>query len=109
MRGGLKMSPIKQNSTKSKKARAAISQHVVPQNGRWEVRKTGSKRATSTHNTQAEAVTAASRIARNQRSEVIIHSRNGRIRQRASYSPADELMLRVWKKTNEDYSELKRK
>jgi hypothetical protein len=103
------MSSIKQNSSKSKKARAILSQHVVPQNGRWVVRKTGSKRATSIHSTQAEAVKAASRIARNQRSEVIIHSRNGRIRQRASYSPADELMLRVWKKTHEDYSKSKRK
>ena len=103
------MSSIKQNSSKSKKARATLSQHVIPQNGRWVVRKAGSKRATSTHSTQAEAVKAASRIARNQRSEVIIHSRNGRIRQRASYSPADELMLRVWKKTHEDYSKSKRK
>ena len=102
------MSSAKKISSKSKKTRASNSQHVVPQNGKWVVRRTGNKRATSVHNTQADAIKAASVIARNQRSEVIIHSRDGRIRQRASYSPADELMLRIWKKTHEDYSEPER-
>lgn len=95
------------HSSKSKKARASVSQHVVPQNGKWVVRGTGSKRATSVHDTQAEAIKAAGLIARNQRSEVVIHSRDGRVRQRASYTPADELMLRVWKGTHEDFSKPK--
>ena len=98
------MSSIKQTSSKSKKTRKSNSHHVIPQNGKWVVRGTGNKRATSVHDTQAEAIKAASRIARTQHSEVIIHSRDGRIRQRASYSPADELMLRIWKNTHEDYS-----
>ena len=102
------MSSTKRNSSKSKKTRASSSQHVVPQNGKWVVRRTGNKRATSVHNTQGEAIKAASRIAKNQRSDVIIHSRDGRIRQRASYSPADELMLRIWKRTHEEHSKPKR-
>jgi hypothetical protein len=93
------MSSIKQASSKHKKTLKNNSHHVLPQNGKWVVRSTGNKRATSVHDTQAAA---------NQRSEVIIHSRDGRVRQRASYSPADELMLRIWKKTHEDYSKSKR-
>ena len=67
------MSSIKQNLSKSRKARTSVAQHVVPQDGRWVVRGTGSKRATSIHNTQAEAIEAARQIARNQHSQVVIH------------------------------------
>jgi hypothetical protein len=60
-------------------------QHVVPQAGGWSVRKAGAARATSTHTTQAEAVRAGTEIARNQRTELYIHGRDGRIRERNSY------------------------
>ncbi len=60
-------------------------QHVVPSAAGWTVRKTGASRASSTHATQHEAVAAATRIARNQRTEVYIHGRDGRIRERNSY------------------------
>jgi hypothetical protein len=60
-------------------------QHVVPSVGGWSVKKSGASRATSTHATQDEAVAAATRIARNQKTELYIHGRDGRIRERNSY------------------------
>lgn len=64
---------------------AKRNQHVVPHNGDWAVRGAGSRRATSVHPTQREAADAAREIARNQRSELFIHRKDGRIRDRSSY------------------------
>lgn len=64
---------------------AKKGQHVVPSHGGWSVKKAGASRASSTHSTQAEAIEAATRVARNQRSELYIHGRDGRIRERNSY------------------------
>ena len=64
---------------------AKRDQHVVPHNGDWAVRGAGSRRATSVHPTQREAADAAREIARNQRSELFIHRKDGRIRDRSSY------------------------
>jgi hypothetical protein len=60
-------------------------QHVVPATEGWSVKKAGSPRATSTHATQSEAITAANRLARTQKTEVYIHGRDGRIRERNSF------------------------
>lgn len=65
---------------------AKTGQHVVrSSSGGWAVKKAGSSRATSTHSTQAEAIEAGTRIARNQKTELYIHGRDGRIRERNSY------------------------
>ena len=64
---------------------AKRNQHVVPHNGDWAVRGAGSRCATSVHSTQREAADAAREIARNQRSELFIHRKDGRIRDRSSY------------------------
>ena len=61
------------------------NQHVVTHNGDWAVRGQGNSRVTSIHNTQAEAISAAREIARNNRSEVVIHGQNGQIRDKDSY------------------------
>ncbi len=61
------------------------NQHVVPHGDGWAVRAEGNERATSVHRTQSEATEAARQIATNQRSEVLIHGRNGQIRERNSY------------------------
>jgi len=61
------------------------NQHVVPDDNGWAVRGAGSRRASSIHSTQDEAISAGREIARNQRSELYIHGRNGRIRERDSY------------------------
>lgn len=61
-------------------------QHVIQNpSGGWAVRKAGAAKATSTHHTQADAIKAATRIAQNQKTELYIHGRDGRIRERTSY------------------------
>jgi Uncharacterized protein conserved in bacteria (DUF2188) len=60
-------------------------QHVVPRGGMWSVQKAGASRVTSTHRTQDEAVRVATEIARNQKTELYIHGKDGRIRERNSY------------------------
>ena len=61
------------------------NQHVVTHNGEWAVRGEGNSRVTSQHETQAEAIAAARQIAQNQQSELLIHGRNGQIRERDSH------------------------
>jgi len=60
-------------------------QHVVPRNGGWAVRKAGSERVTRHFKTQKEAIKEARKIAKNQSTELYIHGRNGKIRERDSY------------------------
>jgi hypothetical protein len=60
-------------------------QHVVPNNGGWGVRGAGNVRLTSRHGTQGQAIDAARSIAIHQSSEVVIHGRDGRIRDKNSY------------------------
>ncbi len=64
---------------------ATKGQHVVPNGGKWSVRKAGSTRASHTYSTQDEAVNAARKIAKNQNTELYIHGEDGRIRDRRSY------------------------
>jgi Uncharacterized protein conserved in bacteria (DUF2188) len=64
---------------------AEKNQHVVRGEDGWAVRGEGNSRDTSHHRTQALAIDAARDIARDQRSEVVIHDRQGRIRDRDSY------------------------
>jgi uncharacterized protein (DUF1778 family) len=64
------------------------NQHVVPHEGGWAVRGEGNSRATSIHPTQGEAIQAATEIAVNQQSEVLIHGRDGRVRGRNGHSHA---------------------
>lgn len=64
---------------------ARRGQHVVPAGDRWAVRKAGSARSTKTFKTQSDAVDHAREIARNQGTELYIHGRDGKIRERDSY------------------------
>jgi hypothetical protein len=64
---------------------AKKNQHVVRREDAWAVRGEGNSRDTSHHRTQPQAIDAARDIARNQRSEVVIHDRQGRMRDRDSY------------------------
>jgi hypothetical protein len=64
---------------------SGINQHVVQRENGWAVRGEGNSRDTSHHSTQAEAAAVARGTARNQKSELLIHGRDGRIRERDSY------------------------
>jgi len=59
-------------------------QHVVPNGGKWSVRRAGASRASGTFATQREAIDRAKDIAKNQGTELFIHGRDGRIRERDS-------------------------
>ena len=61
--------------------------HVVPRSdvGGWAVQREGAGRASSLHDTQAEAIDAARRIAQREHSELFIHRPNGQIRDRDSH------------------------
>lgn len=61
------------------------NQHVVPHECGWAVQGAGNGRATSVHETQTAAITAAREIAQNNRSELFIHGRNGQIRERDTF------------------------
>lgn len=61
------------------------NQHVVPHEDGWAVKGAGNQRATSVHTTQADAIQEAKQIAKNQQSEMLIHGRDGQIRERNSY------------------------
>lgn len=62
------------------------NQHVVKgKNGSWAVKGEGNSKSTSCHNTQAEAIGRAKEIAIKQKSEVVIHGKDGKIRDRNSY------------------------
>jgi uncharacterized protein YdaT len=61
------------------------NQHVIPHDGEWAVRGEGNDRVTSKHATQGDAIERAREIAINERSEVVIHRPDGRIRDKDSY------------------------
>jgi hypothetical protein len=61
------------------------NQHVVPHGNGWAVKGAGNKKVTSVHSTQRNAIETARDIARNQRSEMLIHGENSRIRERNTY------------------------
>jgi hypothetical protein len=61
------------------------NQHVVRTEEGWGIRGEGNQRLTSLHESQSQAIEAAREIARNQRCELLVHGRNGRIRERNSY------------------------
>jgi hypothetical protein len=64
---------------------ATKGQHVVPAGGRWSVRKAGASRASGTYETQGEAIDRAKTLAKNQGTELYVHGKDGRIRERNSY------------------------
>lgn len=61
------------------------NQHVVTHDGSWAVRGEGNSKVTKIVDTQQEAIQIAKQIAQNQESEMLIHGRNGQIRERNSY------------------------
>lgn len=62
------------------------SQHVTPHpKGGWQVKGAGNSKATARTTTQAEAIYIAKNIAVKNKSELVIHGTNGKIREKNSY------------------------
>lgn len=62
------------------------NQHVTPHpDGGWQVKGANNKRATVRTETQSEAIDIARKISTKQGSELIIHGKNGKIRDKLSY------------------------
>ena len=61
------------------------NQHVVPYEDEWAVRGEGNKRVTAVYKYQDDAIDRARDIAKNYHSDVIIHRKDGTIRDRNSY------------------------
>lgn len=61
------------------------NQHIVKTENGWAVKGAGNEKATKILPTQIEAIKAGRQIARNQQSELIIHGRDGRIREKDSH------------------------
>jgi Uncharacterized protein conserved in bacteria (DUF2188) len=59
--------------------------HVVPRDDRWAVTREGAERASSLHETQADAIDAGRTTARNDHTELLVHGEDGQIRARDSY------------------------
>jgi hypothetical protein len=68
------------------------NRHVVPDpDGGWNVQKPGASRASSHHDTQADAIDRARQIVGNQGGgEVTIHGRDGRIRDSDTVLPGND-------------------
>lgn len=71
------------------------NQHVVPNNDKWAIKGEGNSKYTKITSTQREAIEIAREIARNQQSELVIHRKDGTIRDKDSYGndpcpPRDE-------------------
>ncbi len=67
------------------KNKISNNQHVVPRSNGWAVRRTGSIRDTKVFGTQSAAAKYATQIAKNNKSEIFIHGKTGRIRERNSF------------------------
>jgi len=59
--------------------------HVVPDEGQWQVKVEGLPLAPTTYRTQAEARDAGRELARNTQAELLVHGRDGKIRERNTY------------------------
>jgi hypothetical protein len=64
---------------------ARRNQHVVPHPEGWAVKPAGSQRASAVFPTQQDAIERGREISQNQGTELFIHDRGGRIRERDSH------------------------
>ena len=62
------------------------NQHITSNgNGLWQVKGAGNSKATKLFQTQNEAIEYGREIAKNQKSELVIHNKHGQIRDKDSY------------------------
>jgi len=61
------------------------NQHVVPHQNGWAVKGAGKSKATAVYETKQPAVDRARVIAQNQKTELLVHGKNGQIQSKDSY------------------------
>jgi len=61
------------------------NQHVVPYGKDWAVKGAGNEKNTKIVPTQKQAIDIAREIAKNQQSELVIHNKEGKIRDKDSF------------------------
>lgn len=61
------------------------NQHIVPKGKNWAIKGAGNKIATRIVPTQKQAIDIAREIAKNQKSELVIHRKDGTIRDKDSF------------------------
>lgn len=72
--------------TKGYKVMARDSVHVVANpNGGWSAKKEGSSKATKTFDNQMEAIAYARGLVSREGGEIVVHGRDGRIREKDRY------------------------
>jgi hypothetical protein len=112
-RSSKKATAGKSSAKKANKKTIAASKKVTrfvvaPKSNRWTVKRVGSDELRE-FNTQADAIAAATKSARNTYSDVVIHRKDGTIRDRVSTAPADLAMLKLWKFIHQNTSSPKRR
>ena len=60
--------------------------HVVPQGDKWAVKREGSHRASSLHDTQAQAIGQGRFAAQTDKTEFVTHDLDGEVQDRIDYS-----------------------
>lgn len=61
------------------------NQHVVPLGNGWAVKSEGNTKYTVITEKKSEATNVAREIAKNNKSEIVIHGRDGKIKDKGSY------------------------
>lgn len=59
--------------------------HVLPKQGNWKVQIEGSEKAYRITSTQKEAIEIAKKVAKTNQSELLIHGKDGQIREKNSH------------------------
>ncbi len=64
--------------------------HVVPNsNGGWDVKQSNSKRSSGHYDTKKEAINKGREISKKQKTELVIHNKDGKIAQKDSHGNDD--------------------
>ena len=69
----------------AKRTVSSNNQHVLPRSDGWAVKKAGASKDTRVFDKQSQAINFAKEVAKNNKSELFIHSKDGRIRERNTY------------------------
>jgi uncharacterized protein YdaT len=64
---------------------AKRNQHVVPLGNGWAVKKEGSNRFTVITETKKDAISIARQIAKNNKSELVVYGKDGKVQDKDSY------------------------